>query len=124
MKTLLMGAFASAPRGTQARVADALDLPPTTVNKWAKGYNLPEPHRWPEVERLLGLTDGALAEAAGITQPQESPVVALADLLHRLDAAVTRLEDRVQALERPADPRPAPRGRADSARERSATRAK
>lgn len=123
VKNLLVEAFASAPRGTQARVAEALGLPAPTVNKWAKGYNIPEPARWAEVEQLLGLTEGSIAQAAGITQPRDGRTFDdLAALVQRLGDAVTRLEGRVRALERSGDRTPAQREPAGSRPSRTTSR--
>lgn len=98
MKSLLMTAFAK--RGTQIRVADALGLPATTVNKWAKGYNLPEHHRWPDLERLLGLEPGSLAAAAGIMQPVDrgDEIEEIRNELQRQGAEIASLAGRVAAL--------------------------
>lgn len=53
MRRTLIDAFAAADRGLQSRIADALGVRPQTVNKWAKGQNLPEPDTWKRLEPLL-----------------------------------------------------------------------
>jgi transcriptional regulator with XRE-family HTH domain len=68
MRQTLVAAFAAAPRGTQSRVADALGVRATAVNKWAKGYNVPEPQHWQQLEQLLDLPAGELTGEIGATR--------------------------------------------------------
>jgi transcriptional regulator with XRE-family HTH domain len=100
VKNLIMEAFASAPRGTQAQVAAALNLPAPTINKWAQGHTIPEPHRWPDLERLLNLPDGTLARASGISTGRT-----LDDLLGLIEAVAVRV-DALERLVRPDGPPP------------------
>jgi len=103
MKRVLTEAFSRLPRGEQSRIADALLIRAQTVNKWAKGYNVPEPERWAQLEELLHLEPGALAAAAGFTPP--SPAFDIAELVaevQRQGAAIARIEAR---LARRAEPR-------------------
>lgn len=93
MKNLLVDALASAPRGTQTRIADEMGIRPQTVNKWRKGYNLPEPDRWTQLEHLLGLDDGAISRAAGITQPPDD-----AQSTEELRAELRRLDGEMRSL--------------------------
>ena len=77
-------------RGVQAKVARDLSLSATTVNKWAMGYNLPEPERWPALEQSLGMEPGTLAAMA---TPPGSP-----DLLAELRSEIRRLGAELQSL--------------------------
>lgn len=87
-----MAAFAAAPRGTQSRVADALGVRATAVNKWAKGYNVPEPQHWQQLEQLLDLPAGELTGEIGATR------LDAARRFERLVQAHLRLVERVELL--------------------------
>lgn len=92
MRTLLIRAFAEAPRGTQSRIADELGVRPTSVNKWSKGHNLPEPRYWRQLERLLGLTAGSLV----LTSDEGTP-----DPFAAIRAELVAIRARLDALESP-----------------------
>jgi transcriptional regulator with XRE-family HTH domain len=84
-------------RGVQARVARDLSLSATTVNKWAMGYNLPEPERLPDVERALGLPEGHLTVLA-MPQGAEGLLADLRNEIQRLGADVQQLRSELAAL--------------------------
>jgi transcriptional regulator with XRE-family HTH domain len=93
-----MAALAAAPRGSQTSIARELGVAVTTVNKWAQGHNVPEPSRWQDVERLLGMPEGSLARAAGISQGRS-----LDDLLGLIESVAARV-DRIERRLGPDDP--------------------
>lgn len=85
-------------RGVQARVARDLSLSATTVNKWAMGYNLPEPERLPALEQSLGVPAGHLS-ALVMPPAAETVIDELRGMLRQMGDVVRRLEDRVAELE-------------------------
>lgn len=115
MKTVLITAFEAAPRGTQSRIADELGVRATAVNKWAKGYNVPEQKHWAKLEQLLDLPAGqltGLTRSDGGTDPAPSEVMALLhQLAERLDVVESKLGLSAPARSDPsgqvgAEPRP------------------
>lgn len=82
------------PRGAQTRLAEALDVPQQTVNKWVKGLNAPEMARWGAIEVALELHPGALRRAAGIADDSESAVGLLVGRLNELERRITLLEQQ------------------------------
>lgn len=113
MKRTLVAALGSAPRGTQSRIADALGVRPQAVNKWAKGYNVPEPETWARLEPLLRemglLEDPARSDPPDTTSREELDVTQLvlgiAEEIRLLRVEFQRLGDAYQQL---ADPPRAP----------------
>lgn len=94
---------------TQTAIAQALGVSVATVNKWSKGHTVPEAFRWPEVERLLGLDEGALATAAGIRRPVDhaDEIAEIRTELQRQGAEIANLAQRMTALAdlvQPTDP--------------------
>lgn len=98
-------------RGVQAKVARDLSLSATTVNKWAMGYNLPEPERWAALEQSLGMEPGTLA---ALSTPPGSPdlLAELRNELRRMGVELQHLRDEVAELR-------GERQRSDSASPRS-----
>jgi DNA-binding transcriptional regulator YdaS (Cro superfamily) len=91
MKQLLKDSFATAPTGSQSRIADALGVRATTVNKWANGGAVPPSQRWPMLEELLGLEPGSLAKAR-VRPPDD-------DKLDAILAAVVDIGQRLTEVE-------------------------
>lgn len=86
-------------RGTQTRLAGALDVPVTTVNNWARGKNVPEAHRWSAIEDALGLESGTIAAALGVTQPDLS----LSDAVREIQASLGVLREQLAQLSERVD---------------------
>lgn len=91
MKQILITAFNAAPRGAQSRIADELGVRATAVNKWAKGYNVPDPKHWERLEQMLGLAAGQLT---GLMRPDDTGPSS-AEVLQLL----RRLEERLGVVE-------------------------
>lgn len=68
VRKAISDALATAPRGTQAQLARELGVHPIQVTRWkdVDGGTLPDPDRWPDIERVLavaGMAPGALRAA-------------------------------------------------------------
>lgn len=99
MRAVISTALQNAPRGTQTRIADALGVRVQTVNKWAKGYNLPEPQHLPQLEQLLRLKKGALQVAGAVAiRPDTSDIGRLTQLVADTVAEVRDLRAEVAQL--------------------------
>jgi transcriptional regulator with XRE-family HTH domain/tetratricopeptide (TPR) repeat protein len=82
--------FASARKAagyTQESLAEALNVDRTTVIRWEAGDNEPQPHYWPKLTRLLGISADELrrllavpANPADTVVPPAAPAVELLDL--------------------------------------------
>ena len=51
-------------RGSQRRLAAAIDVSEPSVTKWVKGHDRPTEDKWPAIEHALDLEEGALVRAA------------------------------------------------------------
>lgn len=84
-------------RGMQARVARDLGLSATTVNKWAMGYNLPEPERLPALEAALDMEPGSLGALA--MPPGAGDLIGeLRNEIRSLGVEVAQLRSELQQL--------------------------
>lgn len=102
MKNVLITAFDAAPRGTQTRIAEQLGVRVTAVNKWAKGYNIPEPQHWARLEQLLDLPAGTFTPLANEGSPSEVMTM-LRAISARLDVVEQTLGLRAHAQSGPSD---------------------
>lgn len=93
-----MIAEATAKRGDQTRLAEAVGVEVQTVNKWVKGQTHPDPARWAAIEEHLGWPEGEIAlrvmPALGTSTTHQ--------LVVTLTEQVQALADRVADLERRA----------------------
>lgn len=104
MRAVIIEALESAGHGAQTRLAKALDVSPSTVNKWVKGQVRPEIDRWPAIEEALSLEPGTLRRAAGLTQPGEADAIAqLQAKVESLMSEIAGLRARLDALPLPPD---------------------
>ena len=87
LKQLISKLVTDPTRGTQTSHAKALGVSVQTVNKWAKGHNVPDPSKWAAIERHFELAPGSLVEIAGFADVDDS-----------LAARVTLLEIQVRAM--------------------------
>lgn len=55
-------------RGSQTELANALGVAVGTVNKWYRGHNSPELHRWRDIERHFGWPPGQIASLTGLNR--------------------------------------------------------
>lgn len=98
----LIREWAKARRGNAATLARELTVTPQTVSKWIAGEVTPDQERWSEIERVMGLDPGTLANARDVMPPGVDDHMLLIELGLRvvtMDGAVQRLEDRIRALE-------------------------
>lgn len=107
MKDLLKNSLTDLPRGKQSRIAEALGVEPATVTKWKKGYTLPSPDLWPQIEELFGFETGSLS-AASSTPPASGGTPA--EVMTMLRALSERLDAVEQHLGLPAHARSEPSG--------------
>ncbi len=89
-----------------AELASALQVPPDKISKWRSARQGPS---WPHALTLLA-SAGLLTEEAGVQVPREGLGV-LAETVSNLTRAAGELADRVEALERRQQLRPAGQGR-------------
>lgn len=85
LKQLISKLVTDPTGGTQTSHAKALGVSVQTVNKWAKGHNVPDPSKWAAIERHFQLAPGAMVEAAGFAEVDSS-----------LAARVTQLEAQMR----------------------------
>lgn len=97
MKQILTSYFGRAPRGSQSRIADELGVRVQTVNKWAKGYNIPEPQHWRQLEQLLDLPAGtfAITPLGADTGPAPADVL---ELIRQVSARLDVVEQQLGLL--------------------------
>jgi DNA-binding transcriptional regulator YdaS (Cro superfamily) len=91
------------PGWSQARLAKALAIRPQTVNKWAKGENVPPMSRWPAIEAALELAAGSFLQLVqgvvdlGQVVPTEASI---SDRLQALEDRFDRLEVQIRRQQR------------------------
>lgn len=106
MRARVKQAFEGAERGDRAQIAKDLGVGASTVGRWADGTLMPAKRHRAYLEQRFGLALGALS-APSLTQLDDDKAAALT-------AAIARIEQRLDALERQRrEPPPAPDGRAD-----------
>lgn len=109
MRAAFVEAFQNAPQGTQTRIADDLGVRVQTVNKWAKGYNLPSREHIPRIEQMLGLKKGALMPKRPGVVSVRPPAQVDDDKLDQVLQMLMKVNDRLGAvLEKLEGPEPDP----------------
>lgn len=84
------GLLAAAPRGTQARLAEAAGVNVATVSRWASGSVVPTEPNCRAIEQFFGLDSGELSGYALQSRAEQAAVIAerIAGLEAQIEALV------------------------------------
>jgi hypothetical protein len=103
MNVLIAETIRANGRGAKAQLARDAEVKPSTVTRWTRDI-VPERHRWPTIERSLGMKRGTLQAAfeAELTQPAgvDRRTDELLERLRTMDDAMRHLAARVTRLEK------------------------
>lgn len=78
-------------RGDASALARAVEVSGETVSRWKSGESVPEPFRWPAIEKALGYEPGTFEAESGLARAPEDTLARIAGL----ESTVAELRDLV-----------------------------
>lgn len=95
-------------RGASAALAHALGVKPASVSRWRQGQSVPEPDKWPAIEKALGYPPGTFATEAGLDDASnaaltrietlEAEMAALRQLFAEMRQAILKTDESIVGL--------------------------